>query len=108
MPQYMLQFAYTAEAWAALTSNPTDRSEIVGTLAQKLGCRMLGLYYHFGKYDGTLLFDAPDDMTANALVLATIAPGHLRATRTTRLMTPGEAVEAMRKARGAGFEAPKR
>lgn len=107
MPYYMTQFAYTAQAWAALTSNPTDRSVAVSALAEKLGCRMVSLYYHFGEYDGVLFFDAPDDITANALVLAVASPGHLKATRTTRLMAPSEAVAAMRKAHGAGYEAPK-
>lgn len=35
MPHYMLQFAYTSEAWAALASNPTDRSAAISALAQK-------------------------------------------------------------------------
>lgn len=108
MPHYMTQFSYTAEAWAALTSNPADRTAAVSALAQKLGCRLVSLYYHFGEYDGLVIFEAPDDTTANALVIAATAPGHLKATKTARLMTPGEAVGAMRKAQGAGFESPRR
>ena len=108
MPHYMTQFAYTAEAWAALTSNPTDRSSAVSALAQKLGCRLLSLYYHFGEYDGVLILDAPDDTTAMAVVMAATTPGHLKATKTTRLMTPSEAVASMRKAQGASYEAPRR
>jgi uncharacterized protein with GYD domain len=106
MPRYMLQFAYTAEAWAALTSNPTDRTEAIRALAETLGCRFLSLDYTLGEYDGVVLFEAPDDTTATALVLAAIAPGHLKATRTTRLMPPSEAAEAMRRAQGAGYRAP--
>jgi uncharacterized protein with GYD domain len=108
MSHYMTQFAYTAETWAALRANPTDRTAAVNALANKLGCRVVGLYYHFGEYDGVLIFEAPDDTMANALVMAATAPGHLKATRTTRLMTPSEAVAAMRKAQGADFEGPRR
>jgi uncharacterized protein with GYD domain len=108
MSHYMAQFAYTAEAWAALRANPTDRTAVVSALAEKLGCRVVGLYYHFGEYDGVLIFEAPDDTAANALMIATVAPGHLKATRTTRLLTPGEVVVAMRKAQGANFEGPRR
>ena len=108
MPRYMLQFAYTAEAWAALTSNPTDRAEVFRALAEKLGARLLGLDYTMGDYDGVAILEAPDDTTAMAVILAAIAPGHVRATRTTRLMPPSEAMAAMRKAQGAGYKAPQR
>jgi uncharacterized protein with GYD domain len=106
MPRYMAQFAYTADAWAALTKNPADRSEGLRTLFQGLGGQLIDLYYHFGEYDGTLIFEAPDDGTATAAILAAISPGHVRATKTTRLMTPQEAMEAMRKAGGQSYQAP--
>ncbi len=105
MPFYMCQFAYTSEAWTAMTRNPQDRSKPVGQLTQKLGSRVLGLYYYFGDYDGLLLFEAPDDMTANSVIIASMAPGHLKVTRTTRLFTPQETVEIMRKAGSVNFEA---
>lgn len=108
MSHYMLQFAYTADTWAALRLNPVDRTATVSALAEKLGCRLISLYYHFGEYDGVAIFEAPDDTAANALAIAATAPGHLKATRTTRLMTPSEAVAAMRKAKSADFEAPRR
>lgn len=107
MSHYMTQFVYTAETWAALRSNPVDRTATVTALAEKLDCRLISLYYHFGEYDGLVIFEAPDDTAANAFVIAAIAPGHLRTTRTTRLMTPSEAVAAMRKAQGADLDAPR-
>lgn len=103
MPFYMCQFAYTSEAWTSMTKNPQDRSKPMGELAQKLGSRVVGLYYYFGDYDGLLLFEAPDDVTANAVIVASMAPGHLKVTRTTRLFTPTETVEIMRKAGGITF-----
>ena len=106
MPQYMLQYAYTHETWAALTANPVDRSEAVRALAQKFDGRMIDLFYTMGEYDGVVIVELPDDTTAMAFVLAATAPGHLRATKTTRLMPPEEAMQAMHKARGIGFTAP--
>ena len=106
MPRYMYQFAYTAEAWAALTKNPEDRREDIRALMQGLGAQLIDLYYHFGEYDGTLIFEAPDDTAATAGVLAAVSAGHLRAGKTTRLMTVEEAMEAMRKAGGQSYEAP--
>jgi hypothetical protein len=49
MSHYMTQFAYTAETWAALPANPTDRTAAGNALADKLGCRVVGLCYHFGE-----------------------------------------------------------
>ena len=106
MPRYMIQFAYTADAWAALTKNPTDRREAFRRLAQNMGGQLIDLYYHFGEYDGTVLFEAPDDTTATATVVAALSPGHIRASKTTRLMTVEEATAALRKAGGQSYEPP--
>ena len=106
MPRYMSQFAYTADAWEALTKNPEDRREDTRALLQGLGGQLIEMYYHFGEYDGTLIFEAPDDTTATAGVLAAVSAGHLRAIKTTRLMTVEEAMGAMRKAGGQSYEAP--
>lgn len=106
MPLYMLQFAYTSDAWATLAKNPADRSHNVRQLAEKLGGRLVGLYYCFGEYDGVVLVEAPDDTTATAMVIAAVSPGHVKATRTTRLMSVEEAMEAMRKAGSATYQAP--
>jgi hypothetical protein len=49
MPLYMTQFAYTSEAWAALTQNPENRGEAIANLAQSMGGRMLSFYNSFGE-----------------------------------------------------------
>jgi len=108
MALYMTQFAYTAEAWAALAKNPQDRSEPVRELAQKLGGRLVGVYYCFGEYDGVVLSEVPDDTTAMALAVAAVTPGHVKAIKTTRLFTVEEAMEAMRKAGSVGYQGPSR
>ena len=106
MAQYMLQFSYTADAWAALIKNPVDRSSGIAALCKKLGSKFVSLHYTMGEHDGVAILDAPDETTANSIVLAAAAPGHLRNTRTTRLYTPTEMVEVLKKAQGAGYKAP--
>lgn len=106
MPRYMLQFAYTANTWAALAKNPVDRRPAVRAVLEKVGGRLIDLYYHFGEYDGVVILEAPDDTAANAAVIAVTTPGHLKATRTTRLFTVEETMEAMRKAGGIPYQAP--
>jgi uncharacterized protein with GYD domain len=106
MPLFMTQFAYTPEAWAALTRNPEDRSQVVSRLAEQLGARMVNLYYAFGDYDGVIILEAPDDVTAAAVILAAVSPGHVKAVKTVPLLTPEQAMDAMRKAGSVTYRAP--
>ena len=106
MPQYMLQFAYTAQTWASLTKNPVDRSDAIRGLAEKLGGRFVSLAYTMGEFDGIVTVDAPDDITAMSIIVAAIGPGHLRSTKTTRLYTPQEMLQVMKKAGGVKYSAP--
>ena len=106
MAFYMVQVAYTAEAWATLTKNPQDRSVPVRELAQKLGGRLIGLYFCFGEYDIVALTEAPDDTAAGAMSLAGVSAGHVKAIKTTKLFTVEEAMEMMRKAGSVTFPGP--
>ena len=106
MPLYMTQFAYTPEAWAALVDNPEDRSAPVRELTESMGGRLVSWYLSMGDYDGLLIYEAPDDATAGAAVLAAARRGHLRATKTTPLFTAEESMEIMRRAGGTAFRAP--
>ena len=106
MPLYMTQVSYTSEAWAALTQNPVDRSEAFSSLAQTLGSRLLSFYNSFGKYDVVVIYEAPDQSTAAAIVVAAISPGHLSRVETTVLLSAEEGVEVMRKAGQATYRAP--
>ncbi len=107
MSLYMTQFSYTREAWAALVKNPEDRGAVFQALMEKLGGRLLDIYYCFGEYDGVVIYELPDNTTATAAILAAIAPGHLNATKTTVLFTMEEAMEAMGKAGAMVYAAPK-
>jgi len=67
MPLYMVQFAYTPQAWAALISVPQDRAAASESSVRHVGGRLIGLYYTPGaEYDGFALFEAPDDAAAAA------------------------------------------
>lgn len=106
MSQYMVQFSYTSDAWAALGRKPTDRSKPLAALATKLGAKMVSLHYTMGDWDGVALIEARDDKTALAVVMAVLAPGHVRATKTTRLYTVKETLAALKKAGGLEYSAP--
>src|SRR5436305_9693549 len=106
MALYMFQGTYTPEAWTALTNNPQDRSVGLSEMIQKLGGKLINLYYCFGEYDVVAIFEAPDDITASGMVLAAISPGHAKASKTTKLLTVQEATEAMSKANSVSYQPP--
>lgn len=107
MSLYMLQFAYTVDAWNALAKEPQDRSGLVAELAEKVGGRLIGIYYCFGEYDGIVLYEAPDDITGAALAIAGISPGHIKAAKTTKLMSVDDTMAMLRKAGSVTYAGPR-
>ena len=107
MPHYMTQFTYTTEAWAALAKNPENREEVLRSLVEKLGGRLLVFYYTFGEYDGVFITEMPDETTVAATVLAVISPGHVKAIKTTVLLTTEQTLKAMREAGKQSYQAPR-
>jgi uncharacterized protein with GYD domain len=106
MALYMIQAAYTAEAWATMTKSPQDRRIPIRETAQKLGGRLIDVYYCFGEYDAFVLVELPDDNAALATAMAAVTPGHLKAIKTTKLFSVEETMEAMRKAGSLAFQGP--
>lgn len=106
MPLYMSQFSYTPEAWAALARNPEDRREAVGRLAEAVGGRLVSMYYSFGDYDGFLIMEAPDEKAAAAAVLTSVSAGHVKAIKTTTLLTVEDTMETLRRAGDLTFRGP--
>ena len=74
MARYMLQFSYTPEAWAALSKNPVDRREGLSQLLEKVGAKLIALYYCFGEYDGVAVVEAPDNSSYTAASWAPLRP----------------------------------
>ncbi len=107
MPLYMTQFSYTKEAWKALVKNPEDRGKVFGELVEKMGGQLISMYYCMGEYDGLVIYEAPDESTAAATILSAISPGHLKATKTTVLMSVEDTVKAMNKANAEIYPGPK-
>lgn len=107
MPLYMTQFAYTTEAWKALVKKPEDRGKVFGELVEKMGGRLISMYYCMGEYDGLVIYEAPDEPTAAATILSAISPGHLRATKTSVLLSVEDTMVAMQKANAEAYPGPK-
>ena len=106
MAHYLVQVAYTAEAWANLVKKPQSRMEVVGTAIEKLGGRIEGAWLTFGEYDTIVITQMPDNASAAAFSMAVAAGGAVKSCKTTPLMTTDEGIEAMRKAGTCGYRPP--
>lgn len=106
MPYFLLQAAYTPEAWASMVKNPQNRLEAVQPVAERLGGSIEDAWNTFGEYDIVAILNMPDNVSAAAFSVAASAGGAVRAIKTTPLLTVEEGIEAMRKAGRAGYRPP--
>ncbi len=106
MPRYMLEVAYTPEAWATLVKKPQDRVEAVRPAVRKLGGRIETAYFAFGEHDLVAIVNMPDNVSVAAFSIAASAGGSIKAIKTTPLMTIREGMQAMRKAKRSTYEPP--
>ena len=106
MAFYLLQVAYTPEAWAVQLHNPLDRREAVSQVVKRLGEYVESAYYAVGDYDAILIIEMPDNVSAAAFSVAVSAGGAVKAIKTTPLLTIEDGIEAMRKGAGAGYRPP--
>jgi uncharacterized protein with GYD domain len=103
MPHYLVQVGYNTSGIAGLVKDPQDRIEKVRPAVEAMGGRIECAYYAFGKYDILLICEMPDNASAAGFALAVGAGGTVASYRTTVLLSPEEAVEAMGKASGSSY-----
>lgn len=106
MPHFLVQAAYTPEAWAGLVKKPQDRAKAIRPIVNQLKGRLLSFYLAFGEYDAVGVARFPDNDSAAAFSMAVAAGGAVKAIKTTPLMTVQEGIKAMRKAKRAGYQPP--
>jgi uncharacterized protein with GYD domain len=106
MAHYLLQVAYTPEAWATMAKNPQDRRGAVRPVVEAAGGKLNDIYFCFGEYDLIALCEFPDNESAGAFAVAATAGGALKSLKTTPLLTVDQGVEVMRRAGTLGYEPP--
>jgi len=106
MGRYLIQAAYTPEAWATLVAHPQDRSKPVELMVERVGGRLEAFYLAFGDYDVVSIAELPDDITAAALSIAVSAGGSVKSIKTTPLLSAHGAMEALSRAGAVGYEPP--
>lgn len=106
MAYYLMQAAYTNEAWLNMVESPQDRLAAVQQAIESLGGKLVGGWLTFGEYDVVLVLDMPDNVSAAAFSITAMAGGALRATKTTPMMTFEEGIEAMKKEATVRYRPP--
>ena len=106
MPMYLTRFSYTPETWARLVKNPEDRRVAAKQYIESVGGKLHGFWYAFGEHDGYNLWEAPDNVSMAAVVIAIGGGGALRSIDTTVLLTVDETVAALQKSASIAYKAP--
>jgi uncharacterized protein with GYD domain len=68
-----------------------------------MGVKIVVGGYPLGEYDVLIIVEAADDATAASIGLAVTAGGAVKSSRTTRLLSGQERVEALRKAQDSQY-----
>ena len=106
MAKYLVQAAYTSEAWKGLIASPENRLEAIRPVIEGLGGALESFYLAFGEYDIVGIVEFPDNVSEAAFSIAAAAGGALKSFRTTPLMSIEDGLEALRRASGAGYRPP--
>ena len=106
MPHYLFQISYNDTAVKHLIDKPQPREDIIATLIESLGGRMLQFYFCFGEFDQIAVAELPNNEAAAAAAMSGRAAGAVARVQTTALLTSEEAVRAMQTAGKAQYTPP--
>ena len=106
MPLYLTRFSYTPETWARLIQNPEDRRKAATAYIESVGGTLHGFWYAFGSHDGITLWEAPDNVSIAAVVLAIGSGGAVTDLETTVLMTVEDTMAALQTAQKVTYRPP--
>ena len=100
MSVYMYQGTYSKDAISALVENPQNRTAAVKSVVEANGGELIGCWMAFGEYDLVAIADMPNDEAMAGVSLVVGAVGTASSSKTTKLLTMDQAVEAMNNAQG--------
>lgn len=106
MAMYLTKFTHTPETWARLLANPEDRRSALVPILEAVGGKLHGYWYAFGDWDGYLLVELPDDVTAAGTLIKAASSGAFASFSTTKLLTVEEALDALQRGGGVEYRPP--
>jgi uncharacterized protein with GYD domain len=83
-----------------------NRIKLTSSRSKGVGGKLHGFWYAFGDHDGYTLWEAPDNVSMAATVLAIGAGGALSSFQTTVLLTVEETLAALQKASSIKYRPP--
>src|SRR5262245_33071968 len=88
MATFVTTITFTPQGLANI-QDTTKRAAACKAIAKKLGVKVTDIYWTLGPFDGLMVFEAPDEETATALVLQLGSLGNVQ-TQTLRAFTAAE------------------
>lgn len=98
MATFISTIKFTEQGIKAI-GETTSRAAALKGAAKKLGVKVTNTYWTLGAFDGLLIFEAPDDETATALMLQLGSQGNVQTT-TARAFTAAEMDKLLEKMSG--------
>jgi uncharacterized protein with GYD domain len=84
MALFMIQAAYTPEAWANMATHLQERRKAIRPAAANRAGQLIDVYFCHGEYDVVLVVEAPD-ATSAALSIGAVTTGQMKLVQTTPL-----------------------
>jgi uncharacterized protein with GYD domain len=88
MATFITVIKFTPQGMANI-QDTCKRAAALKAAARKMGVKVTDIYWTQGPFDGVLVFDAPDDETASALMVRLASQGNVH-TQTVRAHTAPE------------------
>jgi uncharacterized protein with GYD domain len=98
MASFISTLKFTPQGIRAI-GETTKRAASLKAAAKKMGVKISEIYWTLGPFDGLLVFEAPDDETATALMLHVSSLGNVTTT-TSRAYTAAEIDQVLAKLPG--------
>src|SRR2546421_9497049 len=88
MATFISTIKFTGQGIKAIKET-TKRATSIKSAAKKMGVKITNIFWTLGEHDGLLVFEAPDDESATALMLHVGSTGNVKTT-TARAFTAAE------------------
>ncbi len=95
MTRYMSLLSFAKQGLDDVSRSP-DRAQDFRGAVEQAGGKVIEQYWCLGSYDGVVIFEAPDEATATALLLKLDQRGNVR-TQTLRVYNQAEFKEVLSK-----------
>jgi uncharacterized protein with GYD domain len=106
MAKYAVFFRFTSAAVKGLMELPSDRATVVASLCSAAGTRMESYHLMFGTWDGFVVFEVPDSLSAAAVSLAVTSTGAFATLETHELIESDDLNGILAKASSLTYTPP--